>query len=317
MASNSSTDSISKALEELKKSSGVHALAGSGGGVLAFLLTYPLITISTRLSVQVKEGDQRSYNGALDAVLKIWKQEGITGFYSGLHSGLFGVAVTQGVYYYFYRFWRTFFENRVADKQKIGDLTNLAIAALAGVVTALTTNPIWVINTRMMVSGKQRKPGEKSPTTKETLAQLLKEEGIGGLWNGIIPALILVSNPAVQYMVFEKIKKFVESRRTEKLKPFHNFLMGGLSKVVATFVTYPYIVVKSRLQMKQTDQQYVGATDALTKILQNEGFFGLYKGLSSKIVQSVLNSSFLFAFQEELVVMIAVLFLSLKKIARK
>lgn len=35
---------------------------------------------------------------------------------------------------------------------------------------------------------------------------MIKEEGIFSLWKGVIPALILVSNPMIQYTVFEKLK---------------------------------------------------------------------------------------------------------------
>ena len=94
-----------------------HALAGAGGGLLSMTLTsvphlhtchpmqnlllikkgrYPLITLSTRAQVESKRAQSSTY----DAVRRIVQREGITGLYSGLDSALFGISVTNFVYYY-------------------------------------------------------------------------------------------------------------------------------------------------------------------------------------------------------------------------
>lgn len=73
-----------------------HALAGAGGGLLSMALTYPLITLSTRAQVESK----RAQLSTLDAARRIIKREGIAGLYAGLDSALFGISVTNFVYYY-------------------------------------------------------------------------------------------------------------------------------------------------------------------------------------------------------------------------
>ena len=73
-----------------------HALAGAGGGLLSMALTYPLITLSTRAQVESK----RAQSTTLGAARRIIKREGITGLYAGLDSALFGITVTNFVYYY-------------------------------------------------------------------------------------------------------------------------------------------------------------------------------------------------------------------------
>lgn len=59
-------------------------------------LTYPLITLSTRAQVESK----RAQSSTLGAARRIIKREGITGLYAGLDSALFGITVTNFVYYY-------------------------------------------------------------------------------------------------------------------------------------------------------------------------------------------------------------------------
>jgi len=104
------------------------------------------------------------------------------------------------------------------------------------------------------------------------------------------------------------LKEVLTKRR--KLTGYDVFLLGAIAKTVATVVTFPYLVVKSRLQMK-SDYKYLGTMDVLGKIWRNQGIQGFYNGISSKIVQSVLNAAFLFAFQDELVKVFATLIKSL------
>jgi len=51
-------------------------------------------------------------------------------------------------------------------------------------------------------------------------------------------------------MVFEKLKPVLEQRRVsskQKLTDFDFFMLGLISKFIASTVTYPYILIKSRV----------------------------------------------------------------------
>jgi len=59
--------------------------------------------------------------------------------------------------------------------------------------------------------------------------------------------------------------------------------------------------VKSRLQAGSANAlKYKSSLDGLLTILQEEGVEGLYKGIGSKIVQSVLTAAILFASQRRI-----------------
>jgi adenine nucleotide transporter 17 len=51
---------------------------------------------------------------------------------------------------------------------------------------------------------------------------------------------------------------------------------------------------------QQGDEKYTSILDGFKKIIASEGITGLYKGISSKIVQSVLSAAFLFLAKEVL-----------------
>lgn len=62
-----------------------------------------------------------------------------------------------------------------------------------------------------------------------------------------------------------------------------------------------FSVVKSRLQAGSANAlKYKSSFDGLLTILKEEGIEGLYKGIGSKIVQSVLTAAILFAGQRRI-----------------
>ena len=59
--------------------------------------------------------------------------------------------------------------------------------------------------------------------------------------------------------------------------------------------------MKSRLQAGQVNaQRYKSSLDGLLTIIKEEGVEGLYKGVGSKLTQSVLTAAILFAGQKRI-----------------
>ncbi|KAL5710411.1 hypothetical protein ACHQM5_020974 [Ranunculus cassubicifolius] len=111
-------------------------------------------------------------------------------------------------------------------------------------------------------------------------------------------------------MLYETLLQNLKTRRAlskkGKVTALEVFLPGAIAKFGATVVTYPLLVVKSRLQAKQVTggdkrMQYKGTLDAILKMIRYEGLYGFYKGMSTKICQSVLAAAVLFMIKEELV----------------
>lgn len=159
--------------------------------------------------------------------------------------------------------------------------------AIAGSATVIITNPIWVVNTRITTrrqdadveAGADAKP-RRPPSTMGTLMALLKNEGPRALFAGVIPALVLVINPILQYTLFEQMKNTVEKKR--KVTPTIAFMLGALGKLFATSVTYPYITVKSQMHVAAHTEKKEGMSQALKRVVKDEGYSGLYKGESMR-----------------------------------
>lgn len=282
-----------------------HALAGAGGGLLSMILTYPLITLSTRAQVESKKAESKF----VEAVQKIIAREGVSGLYSGINSALFGISVTNFVYYYWYEWTRAFFEKAATKagraSKKLTTVESMIAGAIAGSATVIITNPIWVVNTRVTTRKQEtetdlegRTKPAKRPSTIATLMSLLKNEGPQALFSGVVPALVLVINPILQYTLFEQMKNTVEQKR--KITPTIAFFLGALGKLFATSVTYPYITVKSQMHVAAHSEKKEGMVQALNRVVREEGYSGLYKGIGPKVTQSVLTAALLFAFKDAL-----------------
>eukprot|EP00898_Chlorokybus_atmophyticus_P004411 jgi/Chlat1/4971/Chrsp32S04951 len=317
----------------------VHALAGAGGGIVALLATYPLMTINTLQQTERKKAAATSLSAAhleeiqeeacapialpstsaWSRILQVIRTEGWTALYAGLKPALIGTTCSQSVYYYFYSLFRslaiaqarTLLEKQgkaVNREPTLSTLTSLCIASLAGCCNVLCTNPIWVIVTRMQAQSKHNGTKTSSATV---IRDLFGEAGVLGFWKGVLPALIMVSNPALQFMIYEYLSAAVLARRRRKSQQTHLtntasevFLNGAAGKLGATLVTYPFLLLKSRLQAKQDatlERPYTGTLDAIGKIVRSEGVLGFYHGMSTKIVQSVLAAAILFMVKDQLV----------------
>lgn len=201
---------------------------------------------------------------------------------------MFGISVTNFVYYYWYEWTRAFFEAAAVKagraSKKLTTVESMIAGAIAGSATVIITNPIWVVNTRMTTRKHEAEdalPGAakaKAPSTLGTLMSLIKNEGPQALFSGVMPALVLVINPILQYTLFEQLKNYVEKKR--RVTPTIAFFLGALGKLFATSITYPYITVKSQAHVAKKDGEgkKEGMTAAIKRIIKDEGYAGLYKG---------------------------------------
>ncbi|XP_048451810.1 mitochondrial folate transporter/carrier isoform X2 [Rhincodon typus] len=116
-------------------------------------------------------------------------------------------------------------------------------------------------------------------TLLNTLSQLLKL--------GFVPGLFGTSHGALQFMAYEELKKeysFYKNVAVDvKLNPLEYVTMAALSKVFAVTATYPYQVVRARLQDQHT--QYSGVMNAIGRTWRNEGVHGFYKGVVPNVLK--------------------------------
>jgi hypothetical protein len=128
----------------------------------------------------------------------------------------------------------------------------------------------------------------KDKSNWEMIKQMIKEEGIGSFFKGIIPSLFLTANPAIQFMIYEYLRmKHIDS--SGKISGFYIIINSIISKYLSTIITYPIIIVKTLFQANQTKTN-TEIFEILMKLFKDEGISGYYKGISAKVVQTLINN---------------------------
>ena len=152
----------------------------------------------------------------------------------------------------------------------------------------------------------------------------------------MVPSLMMVSNPALQYAFYESAGDAFRRRRARKTRKTvaesnparvaadprsltapEVFVAASLAKMGATVLTYPVLLVKTRLQAgrgrrremkgdtgKERDEEasasYDGAFDALRRIAREEGAAAFYRGMGTKMTQTVFAAALMFVTKEEI-----------------
>ena len=81
----------------------------------------------------------------------------------------------------------------------------------AGCLTAILTNPIWVIKTRMLSTGRNA-PGAYRGML-HGMQDILRNEGPKGFWRGLLPSLFGITHGAIQFTAYEELKNYRRRQR--------------------------------------------------------------------------------------------------------
>ncbi|WEW58745.1 ADP/ATP carrier protein [Emydomyces testavorans] len=301
------------------------AVAGAAGAVLANAIVYPLDIVKTRLQVQVKpqslpkestshDDDGHHYDSTMDAIKKIIAHEGIEGLYSGINGSLVGVASTNFAYFYWYSIVRTLYTKSDLPYPP-NTAIELSLGAIAGAIAQIFTIPVSVITTRQQT---QRK-GEKKSFMETGKEVVYSDDGWSGLWRGLKASLVLVVNPAITYGAYQRLRDIIFPGKAN-LRPLEAFLLGALSKSLATIATQPLIVAKVGLQSRpppgREGKPFKTFGEVMAYIVEHEGPLALFKGIGPQILKGLLVQGLLMMAKERIELLFLVFFARLQKIKK-
>jgi solute carrier family 25 folate transporter 32 len=250
----------------------VHALAGISAGACSTTLLYPLDLVKVRFQADTR---LERMPGVLQAASKVVRKEGVRALFNGLTPALLGSALSWGGFFYFYERFKP---------EEAGAVNHAVASIQSGACMVLLTNPVWLVKTRLQLqrSGQER---VMYRGVGDAFRRIVKEEGWLALYRGILPALLLTSHGAVQFVVYEKLKSLRPPSTDYKAEAL---VYGALSKLAAATATYPYQVVKTRVQQRYpASQRFVGNLPAgevartfraVADTYRIEGARGFFKG---------------------------------------
>ncbi|MEQ2310037.1 hypothetical protein AMECASPLE_004696 [Ameca splendens] len=282
----------------------VHAVAGAMGSVTAMTVFFPLDTAKSRLQVD----DKRKSQSTPVILAEIAKEEGFLALYRGWFPVISSLCCSNFVYFYTFNALK---KVAASGPGKPRPGKDLLMGMVAGVVNVILTTPMWVVNTRLKLQGVRFRNEDLHQTQYRGIfnafSQIIADEGVGTLWNGTLPSLILVVNPAVQFMIYEAMKRKA-GKGGRKISSAKIFLIGAIAKAIATTATYPLQTIQAILRFGQYKGDGKGGLmGSISNIfflfmdrIKKYSFLGLYKGLEAKLLQTVLTAALMFVVYEKI-----------------
>ncbi|GAB7362449.1 hypothetical protein MBLNU230_g2771t1 [Neophaeotheca triangularis] len=297
----------------------VESTAGFTAGIVSTLVVHPFDVIKTRLQIEAHSPSTPHPRNSWHIIRtiasearyahtpKLATSDVTRAFYRGLMPNMLGNSISWGLYFMWYGKIKDLIrQTRIATHHQHGP-NNTALnssdyflaSGLSGILTAVFTNPIWVIKTRMLSTARNT-PGAYTSILHGTSA-LYASEGLRGFYRGLLPSLFGVSHGAIQFMAYEQLKNHWSHSRSNGLAGLTNldFLtLSAVSKMFAGTITYPYQVVRARLQTYDAQTRYRGAADVVKQVWRAEGTRGFYRGLGPNLVRVVPSTCVTFLVYE-------------------
>ncbi|XP_063055075.1 solute carrier family 25 member 32-like isoform X2 [Engraulis encrasicolus] len=249
------------------------------------MILHPLDLVKIRFAVSDGLQLRPKYSGIVNCMRSIWQQEGLRGLYQGVTPNIWGAGASWGLYFFFYNAIKAY--TKEGRQTELSATEHMLSAAQAGMLTMCITNPIWVTKTQLVLQYSADRSRKQYKGMVDALVKIYKSEGIPGLYRGFVPGLFGTSHGALQFMAYEELKRDYNKYRNKtsdaKLDPLEYIAMAALSKIFAVATTYPYQVVRARLQDQHN--KYNGLVDVIRRTWRNEGAVGFYKGIGPNLIR--------------------------------
>eukprot|EP00794_Sanderia_malayensis_P007164 gene7164-7971_t len=191
-----------------KDSKLVPLFAGAAAGFSSNTVTCPVWVLKTRLQLDKRKGG----SSLRDTIARLYRTEGLKGFYRGLLISYVGIAETS-IHFVLYEHLKM--KLRPCDDQDdetgkcLGDFAQFIVAASASKIVSCTAMyPHEVVRTRL------RQPAvngiKKYHSIVQTLRLVAAEEGIRGLYGGLGTQIARqIPNSATMFVMYEFVVSFL------------------------------------------------------------------------------------------------------------
>lgn len=305
-----------------------HFVAGGIGGMAGAIVTCPFDVVKTRLQSDVFQlqykssvenvkggGSMNLFNKSImhfretfGIIGNVYRQEGFRSLFKGLGPNLVGVIPARSINFFTYGTTKDIY-SRTLNNGEEAPWIHLLAAATAGWATSTVTNPIWLVKTRLQLDKSGTRQYKNS---LDCIKSVIQNEGVLGLYKGLSASYLGSVEGILQWILYEQMKRIIKERSiqkfghinegekntSDKIKEWcQRSGSAGLAKFVASIITYPHEVVRTRLRQVPTENgkpKYTGLIQTFKVIIKEEGFVSMYSGLTPHLLRTVPNSIIMF-----------------------
>lgn len=262
---------------------------GTVGGVLLVAVGHPFDTLKVRL--QTQSVTNPVYSGLSDCVSKIYKSEGLAGFYKGVASPLYGQILMNSWQFGVWGSTKKLFEN---EKKEIEVADYFKAGAITGGCVALVECPVDLFKTQLQTN-------PKFTTFFGCVGHIVKNYGIRGCYQGL-GATIGRNVPAVSayFGFYEYTKKMLceEGQKTTELSALKLMAAGSVGGFFYWSLTYPIDVVKTTMQADtpiRDQRTYKTVLGTFSQLYKESGTSRFFKGFTPCMMRSIPANAVCFA----------------------
>ncbi|GAO18618.1 uncharacterized protein UV8b_05442 [Ustilaginoidea virens] len=279
--------------------------SGAMGGIAQVLIGQPFDIVKVRLQTT------NQYSGALQAATSIYKHEGALAFYKGTLTPLLGIGACVSVQFGAFHSARRWFEARNAAASPgphetappLAYSQYFAAGAFAGLSNAVLSAPIEHIRIRLQSQPHGRARLYDGPL--DCVRKLAAHRGVlHGLYRGTAVTLCREATAygawftAFEYMMNADAARNRIDRRD--VPAWKIALYGGLAGEALWLASYPFDVVKSKMQTDGfgAQQRYPTMRSCFAATWRADGFRGFWKGIWPTLFRAMPVSAGTFAVVE-------------------
>eukprot|EP00741_Cyanophora_paradoxa_P020649 tig00021281_g19930.t1 len=256
-----------------------------------------------KISMQLNPDKDRCF---VSTSKRIYRGGGIVSFWTGNLAAEYLWASYAAVQFVVYSELKTTVDRMLPADSRFKPAEALVCGALAGAVATAATYPLDLVRTRLarQAGDLQRLQSSAARPTFRRVFEEVRREGpwMRGFFRGLAPALgQIVPSVALHFSIYESMRAALEAAGGERSRALDSSFAGAVAGATAKAVTYPFDLVKRRMQVEWSSAAVPGAAGGggtvasrMLAIVRAEGPRGLFRGLTPALAKSALATGLTF-----------------------
>ncbi|XP_014216715.1 solute carrier family 25 member 38-like isoform X2 [Copidosoma floridanum] len=265
-------------------------LAGSFSGTFSTVLFQPLDLLKTRLQNRANSHCGQQKCGMISTTISIVQKENIFALWRGITPSMTRVIPGVGLYFSTLHWLRSALD----IDSPIPPIQAIALGVTARTISGAVLIPITVVKTRYE-SGMY-----KYNSIGEALKLIYKHEGFRGLSSGLVPTILRDAPYSGLYLMFyTQLREFTSSKFSRISDfPTTHFSCGVIAGILASVVTHPADVVKTKMQLYP--HEFKTLRQSFVFIYYKYGVLGYFKGIVPRMLRRTLVTAMAWTVYEQI-----------------